>query len=129
MTIRQSDNPSIHSISDADQVASLMDAGGGVSGHKFRTEFDTAANIVKGVAFDGRWYMNKQWFERKESCWETMGKLTFDGTTVFQNIPTGDSPNAPPADFVDIEWEKVPTLSLLVLCIDRFASMAFNYKM
>ncbi len=125
----ESDNPSIHSISDADTVASLMDAGGGVSGHKLRTEFDTAANIVKGVAFAGRWYMNKQWYQRKESCWETMSRLTFDGVTVFQDIPTGDSPNAPPSGFADIEWEKVPTLSRLVLCIDSSASMAFNNKL
>ncbi|MEA3187450.1 MAG: calcium-activated chloride channel regulator 3/4 [Chthoniobacter sp.] len=125
----ESDNPNIHSISDTDTIASLMDAGGGVPGKKLRTEFDTAANIVKGTAFDSRWFMNKQWYKRKESCWETMSKLTFDGTTVFQNIPTGASPNAAPPNFVDIEWEKVPTLSRLVLCIDRSASMAVSSKM
>ncbi len=122
--------PFIYSINDSNTIASLMDSGGSVAGKNLRTEFDTADNVVKGVAApNGEWYMSKQWIERRESCWETMSKIEVNGVKLFTDIPTGDSPNNPPPGFVDIEWEKIPSLSRVVLCIDQSESMATNSKM
>lgn len=122
-------SPFLHSISPMDTVTSLMDAGGGVVPANRRTEFDTASNVTKGVAGAGRWWMTKHWFLRRESCWETMAKLNFNGQLYFQDIPIGASPNSEPPGFVDIEWKVIPTLCRLSLCVDRSESMLNDNKL
>jgi hypothetical protein len=116
-----------NSVSATDLVASIMDGGGGVN--NVRTEFDTAANINKGVAVGARWWMNEHWIRHKESCWETMAKFKWNGVNVFPDVPAGASPTDVPAGSTAVEWEVVPTLSRLVLCIDRSGSMTTDSRM
>ncbi len=121
------DSPFVYSISSNDVTASIMDGGGGSK--NTRTEFDTATNVVKGVRERNKWWMNKQWIVNRESCWETMRKFKFGGVNVFPTVPAGASDTALPAGATDVTWEVVPTLSRLVLCIDRSGSMASENRM
>ncbi len=118
----------VNSVSASDANASIMDGGGTVNNN--RTEFDTASNVNRGQREGNKWWMNKQWIEnQKESCWETLAKFQWRGRTVFPNVPTGDSPTDLPAGLTDVDWEVVPTLSRLVLCIDRSGSMDEENRM
>lgn len=122
-------NANIYSVTATDTNASIMDGGGGVSPQNQRTEFDTAGNINKGVKSGNRWYMNKHWIKFKESTWETLAKFKWNGVNVFTTIPTGDSDTTMPAGFTDIDFVVVPSLSRLVLTIDRSGSMDSENKM
>lgn len=117
----------VNSVSATDAVASLMDAGGGVN--NTRTEFDTAGNTNKGVVDGNKFWMNKHFVKTKESCWETMGKFKWGGVTVFPVVPTGNSPTDVPPGATAVTWEVVPTLSRLVVCIDRSGSMSSENRM
>ena len=116
-----------NSVSAADSVASIMDGGGGVN--NTRTEYDTAGNTNKGVRDGNKWWMNEHWVRTRESCWETMGKVEWGGVRVFPTVPTGDSPTDVPAGATAVTWEVVPTLSRLVLCVDRSGSMSSENRM
>jgi hypothetical protein len=120
-------NAFIYSITENDPNASIMDGGGGVN--NTRTEFDTAANTVPGKQDGTKWWMNKQWIVNKESCWETMGKFKWGGVNVFPTVPAGASDTALPVGATDVTWEVIPTLSRLVLCIDRSGSMDLENRM
>lgn len=120
-------SPNTNSVSAGDLVASIMDGGGGVN--NTRTEFDTAGNTNKGVAVASKWWMNKQWISHQKSCWETMGEFKWNGVTVLPTVPAGDSPTDVPAGDTSVQWEVVPTLSRLVLCIDRSGSMDSENRM
>lgn len=109
-------------VTEEDLVACIMDGGTTVEPNNHRTEFCTGAHgdlttkHNEGFEQDGVLYVNAQQALLGESCWETIGR------NASLQPPLEVDPADPPG-LEPIDWEVIPSVSRVALCIDRSSSM------
>jgi hypothetical protein len=114
--------PHQYCTTEDDTVACVMDGGTTIQPNNRRTEFCTSildgllTRHNDGVLVDGQLYVNAQQSLNGESCWETIRRTV--GLEAPQSVHTED-----PAGLVPIDWEVVPPLDRLAICVDRSESM------
>ena len=115
--------PGYFCVAEHDSIACIMDGGSLISPNNRRTEFCTDAlgglrtRHVRGNGEgDSLGGVNAQQALNSESCWQTIARRM--GFAPPAAVQTEDPPG-----LVPIEWQVVPGLTRLVICIDRSASM------
>lgn len=114
--------PHQYCTTEDDTVACVMDGGTTIQPNNRRTEFCTSildglsTRHNDGVLVDGQLYVNAQQTLNGESCWETIHRTV--GFDAPQDVHTED-----PAGLDPIDWQVVPPLDRLVVCLDRSESM------
>jgi hypothetical protein len=99
-----------------------MDGGTTIQPNNRRTEFCTSildglmTRHNAGTEVDGQLFVNAQQALNGESCWETIHR------TIGLIEPEGIHIEDPPG-LVPIDWQVVPTVDRLVVCVDRSESM------
>ncbi len=107
---------------EGDSVACIMDGGTTIQPNNRRTEFCTSVldglttRHNEGTDIDGQLFVNAQQALNGESCWETIHRTV--GLTEPQSVQTTDPPGLMP-----IDWQVVPPVDRLVICLDRSESM------
>jgi hypothetical protein len=116
------DVPNQFCVLPGDTVSSIMDGGTTVFPKNRRTEFctDTAGGLStahnSGVVVDGMRYINSQQAYNGESCWQTIAR-------VAHLQPPSEVDPTQPGGLQAIDWQIVPDLNRVVICIDASASM------
>ncbi|MBD3161472.1 MAG: VWA domain-containing protein, partial [Candidatus Eisenbacteria bacterium] len=114
--------PNQFCVTDDHTIACVMDGGTLVFPNNGRTEFCTHAHgglstaHNEGTQVDSVDYVNAQQALNGESCWETILRTVglFPPVEVDPDDPAGLDP---------IDWEIVPSINRIVLCIDGSVSM------
>jgi hypothetical protein len=107
---------------EGDTVACVMDGGTTIQPNNGRTEFCSAVleglttRHNEGIIVDGQLFANAQQSLNGESCWETIHRAV--GLAEPQSVQTADPPGLEP-----IDWQVVPPVDRLVICLDRSESM------
>ena len=118
-------SPNQFCVTETDPVACLMDGGSTIFPENHRTEFCSASTGSlttrhnSGIDVGGVWYENAQQTLNHESCWETVARTAGLATPI--TVVTSEPPGLAP-----IEWQIVPGLSRVVICIDQSASMIIH---